>query len=113
MPPSNRRKAQLHALERSYFPQFYLQASAYARGTGAETSGHILGGANGLAPTVQNYALGFSVTFPVFDFASLARRGKPPSPPTIRAQAARARQIAVDLGRSGTPPSRCSRAPAA
>src|SRR3954454_10211208 len=43
-------KAQLHAMERSYFPRFYLQGSAYARGSGAEASGHILGGANGLAP---------------------------------------------------------------
>jgi outer membrane protein len=89
-------KAQLHALERSYFPRFYLQGSAYARGTGAETSGTILGGANGLAPNVQNYALGFSVTFPVFDFESLRAREAAQSA-TIRAQAARAQQIAVDL----------------
>ena len=89
-------KAQLHALERSYFPRFYLQGSAYARGTGAETSGHILGGVNGLAPSVQNYALGFSVTFPVFDFASLQAREAAQSA-TIRAQTARARQIATDL----------------
>ena len=32
-------QAQLRALERSYFPRFYLQGSAYARGTGAETNG--------------------------------------------------------------------------
>ncbi len=30
-------QAQLRALERSYFPRFYLQGAAYARGTGAET----------------------------------------------------------------------------
>jgi outer membrane protein TolC len=89
-------KAQLHALERSYFPRFYLQGSAYARGTGAETSGNILGGANGLAPSVQNYALGFSVTFPVFDFAALQAREAAQSA-TMRAQAARAQQIATDL----------------
>src|SRR6185436_3014125 len=41
-------RAQLHALERSYFPHFYLQGSAYARGTGAEVNGSRLGGANGL-----------------------------------------------------------------
>jgi len=29
-------KAQLKVLERTYFPRFYLQGSAYARGTGAE-----------------------------------------------------------------------------
>lgn len=89
-------KTQLHALERSYFPRFYLQGAAYARGSGAEISGHNLGGVNGLAPNVQNYALGFSVTFPVFDFASLHARAAQQSA-TIRAQAARARQIAVDL----------------
>lgn len=89
-------KAQLHALERQYFPRFFLQASAYARGTGAETNGVLLGGANGLAPNYQNYALGFSVTFPVFDFASVQAREAAQSA-TIRAQNARARQIAVDL----------------
>ena len=88
-------KAQLKALERSYFPKFYLQGSAYARGTGAETDGVILGGLNGLAPSVQNYALGFTVTFPVFDFASLQAKQAAQSA-TVRAQIARSQQIAVD-----------------
>jgi outer membrane protein TolC len=60
-------RAQLKVLERSYFPHFYAQASTYARGTGAEINGNNLGGVNGLAPTVQNSAVGFSVTFSVFD----------------------------------------------
>jgi outer membrane protein TolC len=89
-------KAQLHAFERSYFPRFFLQVAAYARGSGAETNGQLLGGANGLAPNVQNYALGFSVNFPVFDLASLHAREAQQSA-TIRSQSARARQIAVDL----------------
>jgi outer membrane protein TolC len=89
-------KAQLHALERQYFPRFYLQGSAYARGTGAELNGEILGGANGLAPNVQNYALGFSVAFPVFDFAAIHAR-EAQQAATIRAQTARAQQIARDL----------------
>jgi outer membrane protein len=89
-------KAQLHALERSYFPRFYLQGSVYSRGTGAETNGNILGGVNGLAPTIQNFALGFSVTFPVMDFASLQAREAAQSA-TLRAQTARAQQIATDL----------------
>jgi outer membrane protein TolC len=83
-------RAQLHALERSYFPKFYLQGSVYARGTGAELNGGRLGGLNGLAPTVQDYALGFSVTFPV-----LAREAAQNA--TIKSQAARSQQIAVDL----------------
>ena len=56
----------------------------------------ILGGLNGLAPSVQNYAVGFSVTFPLFDFAALQAREAAQSA-TIRAQAARLEQIAADL----------------
>lgn len=89
-------RAQLRVLERSYFPKFYLQASAYARGTGAETNGDRLGGANGLAPNFQNYALGFTVNFPILDLPSLRAREAEASA-AIRAQAARSAQIAVDL----------------
>jgi outer membrane protein TolC len=89
-------RAQLRALERSYFPRFYLQGSAYARGTGAEPSGKILGGVNGLGPNVQNYALGFTVTIPVFDLASIRAREAAQSA-TIRSQMARSAQIATDL----------------
>ena len=89
-------QAQLRALERSYFPRFYLQASAYSRGTGAEVDGRILGGLNGLGPNFQNYAVGFTVTFPVFDFASIRAREAAQSA-TIRAQTARYQQIATDL----------------
>jgi len=67
-------KAQLRILERSYFPRFSAQASTYARGTGAEINGHNLGGLNGLAPTIQNSALGFSVTFSVFDLPAIRAR---------------------------------------
>ncbi|MBZ5621988.1 MAG: TolC family protein [Acidobacteriia bacterium] len=89
-------RAQSKILERSYFPRFFLQGSAYARGTGAEVSGTNLGGLNGLAPTTQDYALGFSVTFPVFDRASIRAREAGQSA-TIRAEMARYQQIATDL----------------
>ena len=89
-------RAQLRILERSYFPRFYLQGAAYARGTGAEVTGNILGGLNGLAPNFQNYALGFSVAFPVFDIASIRSKETAQSA-TIRAETARAQQIAVEL----------------
>jgi outer membrane protein TolC len=89
-------QAQLRALERSYFPKFYLQGLAYARGTGAETDGKILGGVNGLAPNTQNYALGFTATFPIFDFAAIHAREAAQSA-TVQAQKARAQQIATDL----------------
>jgi outer membrane protein TolC len=89
-------KAQLRALERSYFPKFSLQAAAYTRGTGDEIDGGRLGGLNGLAPNVQNYALGFSVTFPVMDLAAIHAREAAQSA-TIRAQAARSDQIVTEL----------------
>ncbi len=66
--------AQLHATERSWVPQFNIEAAGYARGTGAETTGQRLAGANGLAPNVQNYAAGVNVTFPFMDFASIHAR---------------------------------------
>jgi outer membrane protein TolC len=89
-------RAQLRALERSYFPRFYLQGAAYARGSGAETNGDRLGGVNGLAPSFQNYALGFSVTFTVSELPALRAREAEQSA-AVREQAARADRIAVDL----------------
>lgn len=93
---AERAKAELRALERSYFPRFSLQGSAYARGTGAELNGALLGGLNGLAPSVQNYALGFTVTFPAMDLPAIQAREAMQSA-SVRAQAARSRQIAVEL----------------
>jgi outer membrane protein TolC len=58
---------QLDALGRTYYPQFLLQGEAAARGTGLVNNGSRLGGLNGLGPTTQNYAIGFTVTFPVMD----------------------------------------------
>ena len=89
-------RAQLRILERSYFPRFYLQGAAYARGTGAEVNGTNLGGLNGLAPTTQDYALGFTVTFPVMDRTSIPAREVGQSA-TIRAETSRYQQIATDL----------------
>ena len=89
-------QAQLNALARSYFPRFYLQGAAYARGTGAETDGRLLGGLNGLAPSVQDYALGLTVSFPVADRPAISAREAAQSA-TVRAQAARSQQIATDL----------------
>lgn len=89
-------RAQLRTLERSYFPRFFLQAAAYARGTGAEVTGTNLGGLNGLAPTTQNYAVGLTVDFSVFDIASIRAR-EAAQTATIRAEAARYQQIATDL----------------
>jgi outer membrane protein TolC len=89
-------QAQLHALARQYFPRFYLQGAAYARGTGAETDGRLLGGVNGLAPSVQDYALGLTVSFPVTDRPAIQAREAAQSA-EVRAQTARSQQIATDL----------------
>ena len=62
-----REQARLKALERTDYPQFLLQGSASARGTGLELSGTRMGGLNGLAPTYQNYAVGLTVVFPFMD----------------------------------------------
>jgi outer membrane protein len=66
--------SELRATDRSWVPQFDLEAAGYGRGTGAETNGQRLGGANGLAPTVGNYAVGLNVTFGFLDFASIHAR---------------------------------------
>jgi outer membrane protein len=89
-------RAQLRVLERSYFPRFSLQAAAYARGTGAEINGARLGGLNGLAPNVPNFAAGFTVTFPLMDLPSIHAREAAQSA-TIRSQVAKSEQLIVDL----------------
>jgi outer membrane protein TolC len=66
--------SELRATDRSWVPQFNLEAAGYGRGTGAETNGQRLGGANGLAPTVGNYAVGLNVTFGFLDFAGIHAR---------------------------------------
>jgi len=66
--------AELRATDRSWVPQFNLEAAGYGRGTGAETDGQRLSGANGLAPTIGNYAVGLNVTFGFLDFASIHAR---------------------------------------
>jgi len=90
------KKAELQALGKLYVPKFYVQGSAYARGTGAVTDGSTPGGFNGLATNTQNYALGFSVTFPIFDFKSIAAR-KAGQAAAIRAETARNEQITSDV----------------
>jgi outer membrane protein TolC len=89
-------RAQLKAIERSYFPRFYAQASAYARGTGAEVDGNRLGNVNGLAPTFGNAAVGFSVSFPIMELASIRAREAQKSA-DIRAESARSELIATEL----------------
>src|SRR5262249_30757813 len=74
-------RAQLHILERSYFPRFYLQRSAYTRTTHA---------------TGSNYAIGLTVQFPVMDRAAIQAK-EAQAAAAIRAEQARARQIAIEI----------------
>jgi outer membrane protein TolC len=89
-------QAQLRATESSYAPRFQLQGGAFARGTGADLAGNSLGGANGLAPSVGNYAAGLTVTFPVLDAPAVHARESAQAS-TVRAEQARYRQLTTDL----------------
>src|SRR5439155_13073322 len=89
-------KSQLDILNKSYVPRFFAQGAAFARGTGAQVDGTRLGGADGLGPDVRNYALGVSVTFPIFDLPSI-RAKKAGQSATVRAETARYQQVTTDL----------------
>ena len=67
-------KAREKAIDRSYFPRFNLEGTAYARGTGIDSSGVTGGGANGLGPNFQNWGVGVNLTFPAFDLPSIRAR---------------------------------------
>lgn len=67
-------KDQERALDRSYYPRFFLQGSSYARGTGARTDGTTGGAFAGLAPNIGNWAVGMTVTFAAFDLPSIRAR---------------------------------------
>jgi len=89
-------QSQLKSLERTYHPQFYAQGLASVRGTGMETDGGRLGGVNGLAPTVQNYGLGFTVTFAAMDRFAI-REQEAAQSAGIRAAQAQSQLIATNL----------------
>jgi outer membrane protein TolC len=84
------------ALGRSYYPQFLVQGTASGRGTGLQTDGSRLGGANGLVPTVPNYGVGFTVTFAAMDRFALHEQ-EAMQAAHIRAQEAQLQTIAVHL----------------
>lgn len=88
--------ARLGVLQRSYRPTFDLQASAYARGTGALTNGSTLGGWNGLGPTYFNVATGFTVNFPLLAQPSI-RAQEAQETAIGRSAAATYRQVLADI----------------
>jgi outer membrane protein TolC len=89
-------RARLRAIERSYFPRFNLQGAAYARGSGALPNGVTLGGLNGLGPSIQNWGLGFTATFPLFDLPSIHAREAAQSA-NMRAESSRYDLVLTEL----------------
>ncbi len=89
-------QSRLDALERTYYPQFQVQALASARGTGQEISGARQGGLNGLLPTTQNYGIGFTVTFAAMDKFAIHEQEAIQSA-NIRAGEARYQVVATNL----------------
>jgi len=89
-------QSRLDALGRTDYPQFLVQGMASGRGSGVETDGARLGGLNGLVPTVPNYGVGLTVTFPAMDrFATREREAMQAA--NIRAQEAQSQTIAAKL----------------
>lgn len=89
-------KARERTLDRSFFPRFNLQGAAFGRGTGARTDGTSGPEYSGLGPDTGNWALGFSVSFPVFDFFGLRAR-RQEEVHTERAESARLDQVNLEL----------------
>ncbi len=89
-------QAQVHALDRAYYPKIYLQSSVYGRGSGVDPAGNFLGGSNGLGPDRGNWAAGVSVTFPIFDIFTI-RSKRAIEAANERAEAARYDQTLQDL----------------
>src|SRR6202166_3045148 len=89
-------QAQVHILDRSYYPKFYLQSSVYGRGSGWDPAGKFEGAASGLGPDRSNWAVGLTVTFPAFDIFAIRSR-KAIESANERAEAARYDQTLQDL----------------
>jgi outer membrane protein TolC len=89
-------EAQVHVLDRSYYPKLYLQSSVYGRGSGWDPAGKFEGAASGLGPDRANWAVGLTVTFPAFDIFAIRSR-KAIESANERAEAARYDQTVQDL----------------
>jgi outer membrane protein len=89
-------KAREKALDRSLYPRFTLQGTMYARGTGVQSDGVTGNAVSGLGPNTQNWALGMSVTFPLFDRYSIRAR-KEIEQASERTESARYKQIRREI----------------
>ena len=88
--------AQIHVLDRSYFPHFNLQSSVSARGSGANVDGSIGSGTDGLGLQRENWAVGLTASFPVLDLFSIRAR-KQIASANERAEKARYQQTVQDI----------------
>ena len=61
-------RALRESIAKEYRPRFEVLSTVYGRGTGARLDGTFQGGGNGLVPNIGNWAVGFGVSFPVFDY---------------------------------------------
>jgi outer membrane protein TolC len=89
-------RSEVHVLERSYYPKFNFQSALYGRGSGANVDGTFGGGTSGLGIDRSNWALGLTVTFPLFDIFSIRER-KAIQAANERAEAALYGQAIQDL----------------
>src|SRR5215475_3530526 len=86
----------VRALNRSYYPKFYLQSVVMGRGSGFDPAGKFLGGTAGLGSDRANWGAGVTVTFPVFDIFSIHAK-KAVEAANERAEQARYDQTLQDL----------------
>ena len=89
-------KAREAALDASWRPRFNLQGAASGRASGARLDNTNAGPWSGLGPDTGNWAVGFTVTFPLMDFAALRAR-KDIEAGNERTETARLEQINVEL----------------
>jgi outer membrane protein len=66
-------QAKTRLLERSYFPRFNLQTAVFGRGTSALLGGNF-DSSKGWYPNTPNWAVGLTITFPVFDISVIRAR---------------------------------------
>jgi outer membrane protein TolC len=93
---TERQRAQLHVLSRSYAPVFHLLGSISGRGTGLDAQGNFMGGTSGLAPSTLNWAGGVQVSFPAFDIFRIHQEKKVQAA-NVRAEQMRYQQTIGDL----------------
>jgi len=89
-------RAREHVLDRSYYPRFDLQSTVFGRGSGANPDGSFATGSNGLGLERSNWAVGLTVSFPLFDIFTIRAR-KRIEAASERAEAARYDQTIQDL----------------